>query len=225
MRVELKKHVIASIILWAAMAAAQAGDSTCIESTKRPHQYKQSIDTIGDSITVALDGEKMRCLLLDHGLYMDYVGAFLDPYGFGHDGRDGDTTAKVIERIGIIPKSDNYFMLIGVNDLLFNISLEETFANIETIAESLYKKNKKARIFVSTLLPTTRQDLNERNNAVNSLLRNNLNCTNCILIDTGDAFSKIDNWPQFFRDGVHPNSVGYDIIANIIVPVINHNVV
>jgi lysophospholipase L1-like esterase len=133
-------------------------------------------------------------------------------------------TGLRIERLGQTPKSDNYFMLIGVNDkLLLNLTAEQTVANIEKIAGELTKKNPNAKIFVSTLLPTVRQDLNTQNNLINGILRTKLNCKNCILVDTGAMFSMIKDWPSLTFDGVHPKAEGYEKIAEYIVPIINKN--
>jgi hypothetical protein len=95
MRRMLKKTTLGmALFLCTAVSYASA---SCIESPEIPRQYNQSLDTIGDSITASLDSSKMRCIFKAHGLNMDYVGQFLDVYGYRHDGRDADTAVKVID--------------------------------------------------------------------------------------------------------------------------------
>lgn len=183
----------------------------CEPATSRPPIFNRTIDTIGDSITWNNNGAKLRCMLAGKGVRYDYVGSFVDPFGYRHDGHGGDTTQDVIDRMGSIPFSDSYFVLIGVNE--GGSSARHTFINIQKIAEMLHEKNSNALIYISTLLPAI-GPLHERNNAVNELLRTSLTCKNCFLVDTNRAFTNHEDWEFLILDDVHLTEKGYDVITD-----------
>ncbi len=208
------------LILLAMLFSLNTYATNCIPSPEKPAQFNRTIDTIGDSITWFHQAERLRCLMLDNGLRMDFLGKFLDPYGYHHDGHGGDSTFDTLKRIHSIPKSDSYFLLVGVNDI--DDTAMTTFLNIQQIAHSLYQINNNAKIFVSTLIPID-TPLNNRNNEVNKLLREKLSCIHCVLVDTGEMFASQPNWQSLLVDKVHPTAQGYELIANYLVTIINKN--
>ncbi|STX30168.1 GDSL-like Lipase/Acylhydrolase [Legionella beliardensis] len=182
------------------------------ETTRKP-KFKQTIDTIGDSITWVRDGRYLRCLLRDQGLRYDFKGSHTDTFGFEHDGEGGDTTQAVLNRINKIPTTDAYFLLIGTND---RTAPENTATNIIKIAKQLSAKNSKATIYISTLLPRNDTYL-ERNLATNKLLLQTKSiCPNCKVIDVGGELYALKNWQQYFPDQIHPNYKGYVELTKII---------
>jgi len=191
----------------------------CTLSKERIPKHYKTLDTIGDSITWAHDGEKLRCMLDEQNIGYDFSGYYLDKYGYRHDGHGGDTTIDVLNRVGTIPKADIYSILLGVNDNRFKSPIK-TYVNLMKIASKLYEKNKKAIIYISTLLPITKES-NKFNDEVNSLLRNGLNCQNCKLIDLGYYFESQPNWEKLLVDGVHPNLDGYKVIVEYLKEYLN----
>ena len=189
----------------------------CDTSIEKLPRFNRTMDTIGDSLTWNLEGNKLRCLLDSKNFNYDFIGAYIDGYGYHHDGQGGDTSKDVLSRIDSIPYSDNYFLLIGVNDI--PKTAQYTYNNIIKISELLHKKNPSALIYVSTLLPTDDYH-NIRNNEVNILLRNKLDCYYFELIDLGAYFSSIPNWEQLMIDGVHPTLEGYNKITDYLITVI-----
>lgn len=178
--------------------------------TERKPVFGRTLDTIGDSITWWQHGRFMRCKMRDYGLMYDFGGTQTDVFGFGHDGKGGNKTTDVLDRIASIPKQDAYFILIGTND---RIEPQETVDNIKLIAELVQAKNTCAKVYISTLLP--RNDaFNARNQTINALLRaDTALCANCTLVDLGAYFNALPNWPTYLADGLHPNAQGYDAIA------------
>ncbi len=211
------KFIISGLLF---LSMAHAG---CDLSSDRAPKYHRTIDTIGDSLTWLLEGNKLRCLLDEKGIYYDFVGFNLDKYGYRHDGHGGDTSDEVINRMNIIPKSDAYFLLIGVNDI--SQTAQYSYDNINKIAQSLYEKNSLAIIYISTLLPVTKEwpNYNNRNNEVNKLLREQLNCINCKLIDLGAYFSSLPDWNKMMLDGLHPTLQGYNKITDYLVKEIKND--
>lgn len=185
-----------------------------ISSQELPPKYGRTLDTIGDSITWTRDGTKLRCTLDEKGIAYDFVGTYLDPYGYRHDGHGGDSTNIVLSRIDLIPKSDTYFILLGVNDINNKSSTpQKTHDNLMLIASKLFDKNQHAKIYISTLLPLDKEE-NIYNEEVNRLLKSYLPCKNCELIDLGAHFSSQPNWKELLLDKIHPNSEGYRIITD-----------
>lgn len=191
--------------------------ATFCDSSPKPPIYYKTLDTIGDSITWAHYGEKFRCKMMDQGLHFDFVGYFIDPYGYHHDGHGSDTSLTVIERMNNIPISDYYFLLIGSND---HLEAQQTVDNIIKITHLLKLKNNNAIIYISTLIPKT-DSFQPLNLQINNLLKNTYFCDQCSVIDVGGYFESLPNWQNLLYDGIHPNEDGYNYMVEYIVPIIN----
>jgi lysophospholipase L1-like esterase len=175
-----------------------------------------SISMVGDSITWAGYGQRLRCEMLDAGFKWHFVGRHLDSFGLAHEGEGGNTTMDVLARIAKVPASSRYFLLIGTNDV--SAPPNETFNNILRIAYELSHKRKGAKVYISTLLPRSDNNAaNRRNDRVNSLLRKYFNaCEDCqafILVDTAQAMHGHDDWQTLLVDGLHPGIAGYRFLA------------
>lgn len=188
-------------------------------SNVRPQVFGRTIDTIGDSITWWTYGRFLRCYMRNQGLMYDFKGSHTDIFGFQNDGEGGNKTTDVLSRMGSIPVSDAYFVLIGTND---RITPEETFDNIVLIADQLKSKNPCSKVYISTLLPRN-DSFNSRNQEVNTFLRGYTSwCAGCVLIDLGAYFYGLPNWATYLMaDGLHPNDAGYQKIAAYLAPLIN----
>ncbi len=183
--------------------------------------FGKSIDTIGDSITSADNVTKsLRCLLRDKGLKYDFVGNYVDKFGFMHDGVPANTTLSILNRINTIPYADAYFLLAGTNDSVISANPYVTVINLVAIAGYLNYINPKGIIFINTLLPTTNTNY-MRNFQINNILiyLNNQKklCKNCFLIDAGMKFYSIPEWQNYIDESkVHLTSEGYQIFTDLI---------
>jgi len=182
----------------------------CDISAPKYPAYNKTLDTVGDSITWWQHGEKFRCIMLDKGLEFDFVGSFVDAYGYYHDGHGGDTTSTVLSRMESIPISDNYFVLIGTND---HISPRITVNNILLISERLSMKSARSRVFISTLLPK-KDAFSSISTQINELLRTSTFCPQCELVDLGMYVESLPQWETLFTDGIHPNADGYNVMTD-----------
>ncbi len=211
----MKKYIAIIMILNAINFNCNA--TSCVETTTNQSNFEKNIDTIGDSLTWQGDGQYLRCLMRDYGLAYDFIGNHSDKFSFLHDGEGGNTTQQVIQRLNSIPVADNYFVLIGINDVLQGVPLQTTLNNIKKISSALHQKNKFARIYISTLLPIIyHQNLEVQK--LNALLLNaNTLCDTCEVIDVGGQFYQLENWQSYLIEGIHPNLKGYNALAKIIV--------
>ncbi len=186
-----------------------------------------SITTVGDSITWAHYGQYYRYKLWQLNTNYRFIGSRTDIFGFGHEGEGGDVTPYVLKRMDdIVPNSQNYILLIGANDIkLDSFSFEKTFNNIVTIVNKLKDKNRYCRIFVCTILPCNseifvnknKMTIDDYNQKVNVLLRKKYSSGSVkrvTLINTEKLFRSKKNYLDLlFWDGLHPNHIGYGLLA------------
>lgn len=133
----------------------------------------------------------------------------------------GDVTDGVLKRLDEIvynrPKS--IFLLIGINDL-FNmhfvkdIPSEEYIAdNIVKIAKYVNQKSPETKIYIQTILPTSKDYMVRKINKVNTIIKDNEKDSLYEIIDLHKVFAD-DNgliMPNFTTDGTHLNDLGYAI--------------
>jgi lysophospholipase L1-like esterase len=195
----------------------QAGIYT-VEALKQPAVIRTGapIAMVGDSITWAGYGQRLRCEMLDAGFSGHFVGRHVDSFGLAHEGEGGNTTADLMRRLENVPASSRYFLLIGTNDV--TATPKETLDNILHIAGGLSHARKAAKVYVSTLLPRSdNKAANRRNDAVNELLRAHFKtCTDCqslVLVDTAQVMHEHGDWQSLLVDGLHPSIEGYRFLA------------
>ena len=127
-------------------------------------------------------------------------------------GRAGDTTADVLLRINEL---DNYnprvvILLVGGNDYLKKIPIHDTRRNLATIIENI-----QARGAVILLLGVRGGLFNDRFGAEFENLRDMYHTA-----FVPDVLDGLFGNPQYMSDTIHPNNVGYQMIADRIYPVI-----
>lgn len=191
--------------------------TSCEKINNRQPIFDKYINTIGDSITWQGDGQYFRCLMRDNGLAYEFIGNYVDRFLFNHDGEGGNTTAQLIQRLQTIPISDAYFLLIGINDILQNVPTTTTFNNIVIISNALNQKNKYANIYISTLLPTIYKQNSDVQKLNKILLQARNLCDKCKVIDVGGQFYKLQDWPSYLIEGIHPNIEGYKQLSKFVV--------
>ncbi len=145
-------------------------------------------------------------------------------------GISGDVTDGVLARLDEIthaqPKA--VFLLIGINDisnLYYQKQIPSTdyiATNILKIADKIHKQSPATKIYLQTVLPTTRTFTNEMELAVNSILRKNDPQGAYTLIDLHAAFADEQGQmkKEFTNDGIHLTNAGYGKWVEVVKPYI-----
>ena len=146
-------------------------------------------------------------------------------------GISGDVTDGVLARINeiIYFKSKAVFLLIGINDL-WNFSPdtpspEYIGKNIIKIADKINIGSPKTQVYIQTILPTSRKTYTSRIEKINNLIRSKSTKFDYVVIDLHPHFANKDGLIKEYltTDGIHLNSNGYKVWADVIKPFIaNH---
>ena len=128
----------------------------------------------------------------------------------------GDTTVGVLNRIDEVVslKPSKLFLLIGTNDIVFDMKAEETVSNIKKIIEIFNEKSPNTAIYIQTLFPVNHNlgDSRRPHKAIveiNDGLKKLSEEMNFVLIDTYSLFAENGEMPERFTiDGVHLNGAG-----------------
>ena len=187
----------------------------------RPQIGRKTFSTIGDSMTWFNNGQAFRCDLASKLPNYRFVGSNTDSFGFGHDGHGGDNTYQTLQRIGEVPTSDAYFLLIGSND--GGMSPRRTAENIANIIKHLLHRGNRPHVYVSTL-PVRGDKLaylvHKRNAAIKTWYASCGCRANVVLIDTHAAMQrKPDALARYINpapDLIHPTLAGYDLLSDLI---------
>ena len=191
--------------------------NTTIEENKK--DYEKQIETLKENYT--------NYLFLGDSI-TDYYD--LDKYYEGlpvvNSGISGNTTEDILNDMK--GRVYNYnpskvFLLIGTNDLIHDVSVDDIVSNIERIINEINSNEPQAEIYVESVYPVN-DDLDEdmvdvRNNDdimdINEKIEkycddNNYTYINMYdkLLDDEGNFSE-----EYTDDGLHPNSRGYEVIT------------
>lgn len=130
-------------------------------------------------------------------------------------GIGGDTTKGVLQRLDevIRHKPAKLFLLIGTNDIAYEVSPEKITDNIRRIITRIKEGSPGTKIYLQTLLPTnsafntnSTNRPNEKINAVNKNLRPLAAETGCELVDLNALLSENGELPRrYTSDGLHIN--------------------
>mgnify|MGYP003624230772 CR=1 FL=1 len=131
----------------------------------------------------------------------------------------GDVTDGVLERLDeiIYYKPKKIFLLIGINDL-FNLHYEEEIPSAEYVADNIIKitetiqhKSPETKIYLQTILPTSKDFMADNINKVNSIIKNHESDGNYKIINLFDVFANEKGLlkDNLTTDGTHLNELGY----------------
>jgi len=136
----------------------------------------------------------------------------------------GDTTVGVLERMDSLTATGAKaaFILVGVNEVGTDDSVDDIFSNYEKIIEGLLAKDIKPYIQSTILVGEVRKVRNVEIVALNDRLRELARRQNLQFIDLNARLS-INGVlaPQYTSDSIHLNAEGYKVWAAIIGPIIN----
>jgi len=176
------------------------------------YEYKNKIVFIGDSITLGGDWSYLlgRNDIINRGI-------------------NRDTTNGVLNRLDfyINQKPKSIFLMIGINDINCNISMNTIKTNYSEIIDKILSNN--VQLFIQSTLSMNnnpyRINIEESNKKVEML--NNYLVEQCKLksiqyIDVNGKLSENNILsPKYSNDGLHPNEDGYIIWKQVILPYIN----
>lgn len=131
----------------------------------------------------------------------------------------GDVTDGVLKRLDeiIYYKPKKIFLLIGINDL-FNLHYQEEIPSVEYVAnniikitEIIHKKSPESKIYLQTVLPTSKDFMVENINKLNSIIENHESDGNYKIISLFEEFANEEGLlkANLTTDGTHLNDLGY----------------
>ncbi|MEM9213545.1 MAG: GDSL-type esterase/lipase family protein [Cyanobacteria bacterium P01_F01_bin.150] len=147
-----------------------------------------------------------------------------------NQGISGEGTVGLINRLGLISetKPKIIYLMIGINDLLRNVSDETLLANQQQIIQDLQEMHPEATIVVQTILPHAGDRItwegkesllaisNERIQSLNQRLRDIAETSNVEYLDLQPMFrdSNGNLRVDLTTDGLHLNDDGYRVWAS-----------
>ena len=169
---------------------------------------KGEIIFLGDSITD-------RC---------EWAELFLNTF-IRNRGLSGDKTEGVIDRLTEVTESkpDKIFIMIGVNDLRHNVSIEEIIENYKRILLKIKLDSPQTKIYIQSILPvnelvgqpkTTSEEIAKLNAKIEILADQfDIPFLN-IFSSLVDDFGRLDK--KYTEDGLHINGEGYSVWKTLI---------
>lgn len=166
----------------------------------------------------------------------DFVGSQVDDPSVPmkrrhHEGHCGWRVDNIDDQIvGWIQtyQPDVVLLMVGTNDVLQNYDLENAPARLDHLVTDILTAGVKY-VFVSSILPLSDPDLNQKANVYNSaisdlMLTRQHNGEHIIWVDQ-DGDSGVT--PSDLGDGIHPNAPGYGKVADLwfqaLGPLLNRN--
>ena len=146
-------------------------------------------------------------------------------------GLSGDKTSGVLDRLTEITESkpDKIFIMIGVNDLRHNVSIDSILANHNHIVETILSESPNTQIILQSILPvnneigkpkTTNQQIDSLNISIQTIAKR----FNFLYVDINsklkDAKGRLDK--QYSEDGLHINGGGYLVWKSAIQNYVNN---
>ncbi|MBQ7170156.1 MAG: hypothetical protein IJR63_09685 [Synergistaceae bacterium] len=127
----------------------------------------------------------------------------------------GDNTLGALERIDEVTslKPAKLFILLGTNDIVYNMTAERTAANLTAIIRKVQESSPSTKIYIETLMPTSPNFSTGRPNDVidsrNETIRAVAQETGCILVDTHSHMAEDGVLPlKYTVDGLHLSGAG-----------------
>ncbi len=138
-------------------------------------------------------------------------------------GISGDFTQGLIERIDNVTnfQPNQVFIMIGINDIIEKIPLNEIEKNYIIILETIKKKSPKTKIYIQSTLPTyglnsflsSSKGINKTVIKLNDFLKKTADKMNIVFIDMYPEFVNESNElrQEVTTDGIHLNMKGYQL--------------
>ncbi len=189
---------------------------------------------LGDSITKGDIGsatpggyrDDLKNLLTDEIVSSDFVGSlsngsFADPEHEGHDGATVDYVDANITTWISNAVPDFVLLMVGTNDL-GTIHINTIAEKISGICNKIHDVNDNITIFLSSILPrgdnASKDSLAiEANRLIKRVVVNKLSSGfNIYYVGNNELFKNNPDWAtEYMHDGIHPNDLGYNLIAQL----------
>ena len=129
-------------------------------------------------------------------------------------GVDGDTTAQALARIKQLDKYNPkvVILLVGGNDYLQRRDMTQAFVNLGQIIQDIQKRGAVV-VLVGVRLNSILGNFDKQYEALVSQYK---------VAYVPNAMDGILGNPKLMFDNIHPNDAGYQILANRILPVLQH---
>ncbi|MEJ7556660.1 MAG: GDSL-type esterase/lipase family protein [Pedobacter sp.] len=137
----------------------------------------------------------------------------------------GDNSAGVLSRIDSVTilKPSKVFLMIGVNDILSGLSVDETFANMIKIIQRIRRTSPSTAIYLQSVFPTNNKILHSDSTGATAVVRlNNMYKS----LDDNSKVTFINLYPAFAENGglkkelnfddLHLSGKGYFLWASLI---------
>lgn len=206
-------------------SAIQNRNSELIERTEEPiylnrESVFESLKTDNDDIILIGDSITQR---------NEWAEAMNNPHIINR-GIDSDTVYGVAKRIHLETQDQpkQIFIEIGINDIYHENDLSLVFEYYQEIAETIKNESPNTEVFIISAMPVNNtkyshpinnQDVQNYNVKLKELAEKN----EFTFIDIYSAFIKSgtnEMDEKYTYDGVHPNSLGYEVMQNNLKPYI-----
>lgn len=128
----------------------------------------------------------------------------------GNQGIGWGTTRQLKQRLDLVEAEQpkKVFLLVGINDVLQGVPLDETIANYSQSVETIATY---AKVYVQSTMLTTEPRLNEEVSKINEQLSAYCQSSGkCTFINLNVALAPNGMLePEFAYDTLHPNALGY----------------
>lgn len=205
----------------------QGFETFTIETISVPKEHQEGdikICTIGDSQTWWGNASALRKNMHDLAPEFSFTGSNTDIYNFQHEGEGGNSTQQVINRIEKTPYADYYTLLIGTND--WKKDIEEVTQNIIYIITFLNEKYPSAKVIYVDPLPTVNSERESFNKNLSKKVQSRIgNKQQVLFCPLGTEMRLNKNWEKDYltNDGLHPNTIGVQFMAEKITTFIQSN--
>ena len=138
-------------------------------------------------------------------------------------GISGDFSIGLIHRIHSVIRQQpaRLFIMIGINDIIENVPIDQVYSNYETILTSIIGNCPKTELFIQSTLPTrdlnstftSSYSINKKVMLLNQKLKTLCKEMNLTFVDLYPYFSDEDNLlkRQLTTDGIHLTEEGYTL--------------
>ncbi|MEH7088114.1 GDSL-type esterase/lipase family protein [Priestia megaterium] len=189
--------------------------STATSNQEFPPYYLQKVSIYKTSPVKNVDVAFIGDSITDHG---EWNELFPEKVVINR-GISNDNTNGVLNRLDEIAekKPKKIFILIGINDLLYNTDANKIVSNYKRIVKGLKEQSPNSELYIQSVLPVNNEIYgssikNEDVKSINSKLKIIAKNEDIPFIDLYSALSKNDQLEEKYTiDGIHLKGAGYEV--------------